>query len=93
MQGGKGIRGPSAAPPGSTVEVEVDSGSDVAVTLPGRPPAKIPVRNGKAAIPIPPNTPHGSLVHVVVLGRLPPEGITIAVVEPRLPGSSPPPGP
>lgn len=78
---GRGIRGPTSVPPGTTVEIEVDSGSEVAVTIPGQPPAKHPAPGGKASIPIPANTPSGTLVHVVVLGRIPPEGITIVVLE------------
>ena len=80
---GSSIRGPAGAAPGTTATVEVDSGSEVAVTLPGQPPMRIPVRNGRAQIPVPASASGGQLIQVVVLGRIPPEGITIAVVEPR----------
>lgn len=81
MKQGGGIRGPSTASPGTTVEVEVDAGGEVAVTVPGQAPTRHPVRGGKASVPVPPGVPAGTLLHVVVLGRIPPEGITIVVIE------------
>ena len=81
MQSGGGIRGPATATSGGTIKVEVDSGGSVSVTVPGQPPTKVPVQGGAATIPVPSNLPAGTLVQIVVLGRIPPEGITVEIVE------------
>lgn len=79
-QGPIGIRGPGVASPGTTITVEVDSPGSVAVTQPGGGLLQIPVHDGHATIPIPANATPGSQLHVVVLGRLPPQGLSVTVV-------------
>lgn len=81
MQDGGGIRGPTEVAPGGTIDIEVDSGGSVAVTIPGQPPTVVPVPGGRASIPVPPGLPPGTLVHIVVLGRVPPVGITVQIIE------------
>lgn len=75
-----GIRGPAVATPGTSVPVEVDGPGSVVMTQPGGPMTQLPVRDGRALVPIPANAVVGSQVHVIVLGRVPPLGLSIIVV-------------
>ncbi len=80
MKQGGPMRGPGVATPGSTVPVEVDGIGSVVVTQPGGTLIQVPVRDGKVAVPVPANAPLGSQLHVILLGRLPPVGLSITVV-------------
>lgn len=83
MQGPGGIRGPSTAQAGSTIEVEVQDGSsEVEVGMIGSgATARYPVgADGKAQIPVPPN-PVGSLLLVGTVGPPPPSTLSILILE------------
>jgi len=80
MKQGSGIRGPAVGAPGTTVPVEVDGPGSVVVTQPGGPMTQLPVRDGRVLVPIPANALVGTQLHVIVLGRLPPLGLSITIV-------------
>ena len=80
MSPGGGIRGPGTTTPGSTIVIEVDGTGSVVVAQPGGPMLQLPVQDGRVTVPVPANTPVGSQVHVIVLGQLPPLGLSITVV-------------
>lgn len=80
MMPGGGIRGPSVGIAGTNVTVEVDGAGSVAVAVPGAPMTQVPVRDGTVTLPLPPNAPVGSQVHVILLGRLPPIGLSITII-------------
>lgn len=80
MSSGGGMRGPSTAAPGTSVVIEVDGPGSVVVAQPGGPMVQLPVQDGRVSIPVPPNAPVGAQVHVILLGRIPPVGLSITVV-------------
>jgi hypothetical protein len=82
-QGGGGeIRGPASAEPGTTIEIEVQGeatevevgviGSDTSTKYPVGP-------DGKAQIPVPPNTA-GLLLLIGTVGPFPPGSLSIPII-------------
>lgn len=83
QQGGGGIKGPSTAAPGSTIEIEAPSGATgITVQIGGGPATKLPVGpGGKTSIPIPPEVPPGTSVFIRD-NRIPPSFLQIELVAP-----------
>ena len=82
-----GIRGPSSAEPGTTIEITVTGDAkEVEVGVNGSPGStKYPVDgNGKAQIPVPPGTAGRNLV-VVTAGAPPKGSLVIPIVSTQVP--------
>lgn len=80
-QGGVGLKGPSTAPVGGTVEVEVPTGAATVGVNTGSAIVYYPVQDGKAVIPVPPATPPGQPFVVFVPNSKRPRYLIIEVVE------------
>ncbi len=83
MQGPRGIRGPSVAPVGGTIEIEVGPNTGpVDVNVPGGGVTRHPVDPGskKAVIPVPP-VPAGTMLAISVGRGLRRRVILVEVVD------------
>lgn len=82
MQGTGGIRGPSTAEAGTTIEIEVQGGAtEVEVALNGSSTTtKYPVGpDGKAQIPVPAHAA-GQFLLIGTVGPLPPGSLSVLII-------------